>query len=130
MVFFLKMKNMFDLLYVIDWIIMNKDEIEIYLNLKIEFIDDLKIVVKCWNDLGVKNVIVINGVKEFIYWSGEEEIIKLVMLLNSVKDVIGVGDLFCVVVVYSWLNGMFIEDILIVGMVNVKKMIEMKYIVR
>lgn len=67
MVFFLKMKNMFDLLYVIDWIIMNKDEIEIYLNLKIEFIDDLKIVVKCWNDLGVKNVIVINGVKEFIY---------------------------------------------------------------
>lgn len=52
------------------------------------------------------------------------------MLLNSVKDVIGVGDLFCVVVVYSWLNGMFIEDILIVGMVNVKKMIEMKYIVR
>ena len=40
---------------------------------------------------------------------------------NSVKDVTGAGDSFCAAVVYSWLNGMSTEDILIAGMVNAKK---------
>lgn len=101
-----KMKNMPDSLHAIDWIITNKDETETYLNLKIESTDDLKIAAKRWNDLGVKNVIVTNGVKELIYRSGEEEIIKSVMPSNSVKDVTGAGDSFCAAVVYSWLNGM------------------------
>lgn len=90
-----KMKNMPDSLHAIDWIITNKDETETYLNLKIESTDDLKIAAKRWNDLGVKNVIVTNGVKELIYRSGEEEIIKSVMPSNSVKDVTGAGDSFC-----------------------------------
>ena len=71
-----------------------------------------------------------NGVKELIYRSGEEEIIKSVMPSNSVKDVTGAGDSFCAAVVYSWLNGMSTEDILIAGMVNAKKTIETKYTVR
>ncbi|HCT7974311.1 TPA: winged helix-turn-helix transcriptional regulator [Staphylococcus aureus] len=125
-----KMKNMPDSLHAIDWIITNKDETETYLNLKIESTDDLKIAAKRWNDLGVKNVIVTNGVKELIYRSGEEEIIKSVMPSNSVKDVTGAGDSFCAAVVYSWLNGMSTEDILIAGMVNAKKTIETKYTVR
>ncbi len=37
---------------------------------------------------------------------------------------------FCAAVVYSWLNGMSTEDILIAGMVNAKKTIETKYTVR
>ncbi len=88
------MKNMPDSLHAIDWIITNKDETETYLNLKIESTDDLKIAAKRWNDR-VKNVIVTNGVKELIYRSGEEEIIKSVMPSNSVKDVTGAGDSFC-----------------------------------
>ncbi len=36
---------------------------------------------------------------------------------RSVKDVTGAGDSFCAAVVYSWLNGMSTEDILIAGMV-------------
>ena len=128
--FFPKMKNMPDSLHAIDWIITNKDETETYLNLKIESTDDLKIAAKRWNDLGVKNIIVTNGVKELIYRSGEEEIIKSVMPSNSVKDVTGAGDSFCAAVVYSWLNGMSTEDILIAGMVNAKKTIETKYTVR
>ncbi len=71
-----------------------------------------------------------NGVKELIYRSGEEEIIKSVMPSNSVKDVTGAGDSFCAAVVYSWLNGMSTENILIAGMVNAKKTIETKYTVR
>lgn len=124
------MKNMPDSLHAVDWIITNKDETETYLNMKIETTEDLKVAAKRWNDLGVKNIIVTNGVKELIYRSSDEEIIKPVIPSNNVKDVTGAGDSFCAAVVYSWLNGMSTENILIAGMVNAKKTIETKYTVR
>ncbi|WP_251352883.1 PfkB family carbohydrate kinase, partial [Staphylococcus aureus] len=67
---------------------------------------------------------------ELIYRSSDEEIIKPVIPSNNVKDVTGAGDSFCAAVVYSWLNGMSTENILIAGMVNAKKTIETKYTVR
>ncbi|MBO1198752.1 winged helix-turn-helix transcriptional regulator [Staphylococcus simiae] len=125
-----KMKNMPDSLHAIDWIITNKDETETFLNVDIDNTDDLKEAAKKWNDLGVSNVIITNGVKELIYRSDKEEIIKSVTPSTNVKDVTGAGDSFCAAVVYSWLNGMSTEDILIAGMVNSSKTIETEYTVR
>lgn len=125
-----KMKNMPDSLHEIDWVITNKDETEAFLNMTISNTEDMKEAAKQWNDLGVSNVIITNGTKELIYRSHDEEIIKSVVPSNHVKDVTGAGDSFCAAVVFSWLNGMSTDDILIAGMVNSRKTIETEYTVR
>ncbi|MCI2791511.1 MULTISPECIES: carbohydrate kinase [Staphylococcus] len=125
-----KMKNMPSSLHAIDWLIINRDETEEFLNLTIDSLDDLKIAAKKWNDLGVSNVIITNGIKPFIYRSENEEIIQEVSKSDNVVDVTGAGDSFSSAVVFSWLKNDSIEDTLIAGLVNSRKTIETEYTVR
>ncbi|ERS92373.1 winged helix-turn-helix transcriptional regulator [Staphylococcus simulans] len=125
-----KMKNMPDSLHAIDWLIINRDETEAYLNMKIENNEDMKVAAKKWNDLGVTHVIVTNGTKDLIYRSNEKEIIQPIIPSSKVVDVTGAGDSFSSAVVFSWLNKMEIEDILLSGLVNSIKTIETEYTVR
>lgn len=125
-----KMKNMPDSLHAIDWLIINRDETETYLKMKINNTNDLKIAAKRWNDLGVSNVIITNGVNELIYRNSNKEIIKPIMPSDKVVDVTGAGDSFSSAVVFSWLNDLDIVSILEAGIINARKTIETNYTVR
>ena len=125
-----KMKNMPDSLHAIDWLIINRDETETYLNMEITNTDDLKNAAKKWNDLGVTNVIITNGIKELIFRNHTEEVIKSVTPSNHVVDVTGAGDSFSSAVIFSWLNELDTESILTAGMINSRKTIETEYTVR
>ena len=125
-----KMKNMPDSLHAIDWLIINRDETETYLNMEITNTDDLKNAAKKWNDLGVTNVIITNGIKELIFRNHTEEVIKSVIPSNHVVDVTGAGDSFSSAVIFSWLNELDTESILTAGMINSRKTIETEYTVR
>ena len=88
------MKNMPDSLHAIDWLIINRDETETYLNMTIQNTDDLRIAAQKWNKLGVSNVVITNGVKELIFRNSNEEVIKPVIPSQHVVDVTGAGDAF------------------------------------
>ena len=124
------MKNMPDSLHAIDWLIINRDETETYLNMTIQNTDDLRIAAQKWNKLGVSNVVITNGVKELIFRNSNEEVIKPVIPSQHVVDVTGAGDAFSSAVIFSWLNELDTESILTTGMMNARKTIETEYTVR
>ncbi|RIP37105.1 winged helix-turn-helix transcriptional regulator [Staphylococcus gallinarum] len=125
-----KMKNMPTSLHAIDWLIINKDESEAYFNTTITDDSDLSKVAKWFNDAGVSNIIITNGIKNFIYRSNSEEHIKSVIKSRHVVDVTGAGDSFSSAVIFSWLHNLDIDTILTAGMVNALKTIETQYTVR
>ena len=125
-----KMKNMPDSLHAIDWLIINRDETETYLNMNIQGTDDLRKAAQKWNQLGVSNVVITNGVKELIFRNSNEEVIKPVIPSQHVVDVTGAGDAFSSAVIFSWLNELDTESILTTGMMNARKTIETEYTVR
>lgn len=125
-----KMKHMPDSLHAIDWLIINRDETETYFNMEIQNINNMKKAAQKWIDAGVSKVIITNGVQELIYKDKKTEIIKPVLSSKEVVDVTGAGDSFSSAVVFSWLNGLGIDDILNVGMINARKTIETNYTVR
>lgn len=119
-----------DSLHAIDWLIINRDETETYLNMTIQNTDDLRIAAQKWNQLGVSNVVITNGVKKLIFRNHDEEVIKPVIPSKHVVDVTGAGDAFSSAVIFSWLNDLDTESILTAGMINSRKTIETEYTVR
>src|SRR5699024_12453506 len=96
-----KVKNMPDSLHAIDWLIINRDETETYLNMTIQNTDDLRIAAHKWNKLGASNVVITNGVKELIFSNSNEEVIKHVIPSQDVVDVTAAEDASSSAVVVS-----------------------------
>lgn len=125
-----KMKHMPDSIHAVDWLVTNKDETEAYFNIKIKNNEDLKDAAKLWVNNGASNVVVTNGVKEFVYANENEIKTYDVVPSKHVVDVTGAGDSFSSAIIYSWLHGANIDEIILSGMANSRKTIETDYTVR
>ena len=53
-------------LHAVDWLIINRDESETYLNMSIRNISDMQRAAEKWVELGVSNVIITNGLEPLI----------------------------------------------------------------
>lgn len=126
-----KMKRLPKTLDAASWLIVNKDETETFMNIKINDEKDWQNSVKKWLELGVKNVIVTNGSKGVMSGVANGEIHYFPAIETPmVVDVTGAGDSFCSGVIYSWLQKKDIDYILKSGLVNAHKTIMSKYTVR
>ena len=126
-----KMNRMPDNLHAVDWLIVNRDETEAHFNIKIHSDEDLLKAAGMWNEAGVSHVIVTNGVKSIAY-SGKSDGGKIYSIIPSEKvvDVTGAGDSFSSAIVFGWLKGYPIDDIVKMAMMNSSKTIETEYTVR
>ncbi|CAM3747691.1 winged helix-turn-helix transcriptional regulator [Aeromicrobium ponti] len=126
-----KMNRLPKRLNAVSWLIVNKDETETFMNIKINDKKDWENSVKKWLELGVKNVIVTNGSKGVMAGVENGEIHDFPAIETPmVVDVTGAGDSFCSGVIYSWLQKKEIDYILKSGLVNAHKTIMSKYTVR
>lgn len=125
-----KMKNMPDSLHSIDWLIINRDETETFLNMKINSNDDMRIAAKKLINLGVSNIIITNGLEPLIFKNNHSESFHPVIPSKEVVDVTGAGDSFTSAVIYSWLKNYSNEDIINLALINSKKTVETNYTVR
>ncbi|ASN06465.1 carbohydrate kinase family protein [Virgibacillus necropolis] len=126
-----KMNRLPKTLSAVDWLIVNKDETEAYLNIKINDEEDWRNSANKWLELGVKNVIITNGSKGVITGVENGEIRHFPSVETPmVVDVTGAGDSFCSGVIYSWLQKKEIDYIIKSGLVNAHKTIMSTYTVR
>ncbi|WP_191274958.1 carbohydrate kinase [Neobacillus kokaensis] len=126
-----KMTRLPKTLSAVTWLIVNKDETETFMNMKINDRKDWENSVKKWLELGVKNVIVTNGSKGVMSGVENGEIQHFPAIETPmVADVTGAGDSFCSGVIYSWLQKKDIDYIIKSGLVNAHKTIMSKYTVR
>jgi pseudouridine kinase len=126
-----KMNRLPDNLNPVNWLIVNRDETEAHFNIKINSDEELLKAAAMWNDAGVSHVIVTNGVKSIAY-SGKDDGGKIYSIIPSEKvvDVTGAGDSFSSAVVFGWLKGYPVDDIVKMAMMNSSKTIETEYTVR
>lgn len=125
-----KMIHMPNSLHSIDWLIINRDETETFLKMKIDSNDEMSIAAEKLIDLGVSNVIITNGLKPLIFKSSSSESFHSVISSKNVVDVTGAGDSFTSAVIYSWLKNYTNEDIINLALLNSKKTVETNYTVR
>ncbi|WP_285768459.1 carbohydrate kinase family protein [Peribacillus sp. SI8-4] len=115
----------------VSWLIVNKDETETYLNVKINDRNDWENSVRVWLELGVENVIVTNGSNGVVTGAANGEIQHFPSIETPiVADVTGAGDSFCSGVIYSWLQQNDFDHVIKSGLVNAHKTIMSKYTVR
>ncbi|NEU30547.1 winged helix-turn-helix transcriptional regulator [bacterium LRH843] len=115
----------------VSWLIVNKDETETFMNIKINDEQDWENSVEKWLELGVKNVIVTNGSKGVMAGLENGKIQHFPAIETPmVVDVTGAGDSFCSGVIYSWLQKKDIDYIIQSGLINSHKTIMSKYTVR
>ncbi|TYS17090.1 winged helix-turn-helix transcriptional regulator [Rossellomorea vietnamensis] len=115
----------------VNWLIVNKDETESFMKMKINDDRDWEESVKKWLDFGVSNVIVTNGSKGVMAGEENGEIHHFPAIeTTSVVDVTGAGDSFCSGVIYSWLQKEELDYTIKSGLVNSHKTILSKYTVR
>ncbi|WP_026574235.1 carbohydrate kinase [Bacillus sp. UNC438CL73TsuS30] len=126
-----KMNRLPKTLSAVTWLIVNKDETETFMNIKINDEKDWGNSVKKWLEIGVKNVIVTNGAKGVMAGVENGEIQHFPAIETPmVVDVTGAGDSFCSGVIYSWLQKKDPDYIIKSGLVNSHKTIMSKYTVR
>src|SRR5699024_12492636 len=84
-----------------------------------------------WTDLGVRNVIVTNGVKTIAYSNknGDQKVYDITPS-DKVVDVTGAGDSFSSAIIVGWLKRYSVDDIVKMAMANSRKTIETPFIVR
>jgi sugar/nucleoside kinase (ribokinase family) len=126
-----KMNRLPKTLNAVSWLIVNKDETETFMNMKINDEKEWEKSVKKWLELGVKNVIVTNGSKGVMTGVENGEVRYFPAIETPVVvDVTGAGDSFCSGVIYSWLQKREFDYIIKSGLVNSHKTIMSKYTVR
>ena len=112
------MVRMPQFLHAVDWLIINRDESETYLNMSIRNISDMQRAAEKWVELGVSNVIITNGLEPLIFKNCHTEHIVPISPAQHFVDATGAGDSFTSAVIYSWLNDFSLQDIIKSGMVN------------
>ncbi|PWW32389.1 sugar/nucleoside kinase (ribokinase family) [Cytobacillus oceanisediminis] len=126
-----KMNRLPKTLNAVSWLIVNKDETETFMNMKINDKEDWENSVKKWLELGVQNVIVTSGAKGVMAGVENGKIHYFPAIETPmVVDVTGAGDSFCAGVIYSWLQKKEMDYIIKSGLVNAHKTIMSKYTVR
>lgn len=125
-----KMKRLPHNLHAVNWLILNKDEVESYLDRKVNNETELQ---ECMNQiikLGVQNLIVTTGKDNIYYKSDSESHIFDVSTVEKVIDVTGAGDAFSAGLIYGWLNAYNLKEVIRLAKANANKTIQTAFTVR
>ncbi len=117
-----KMNRMPTSLDGLDWLIVNKDEVETYLQTNISSMTTWAAAAEQLVELGVKHVVVTNGSKGVI--SAGKNINSQhtpAIITENIVDVTGAGDAFVAGTLHAWLEGAELNQATISGMVNAHK---------
>ncbi|WP_019414558.1 carbohydrate kinase [Paenisporosarcina sp. TG20] len=126
-----KMNRMPDDLYGVTWLICNLDEADIYLEMKIQTVEDFHQAIKRFLEKGVINVVITAGSKGVFVGSKEQQIFHLAARkTSSIEDVTGAGDSFVGATLHAWLDGMTIHQSIKTGLLNASKTLASPYTVR
>jgi pseudouridine kinase len=126
-----KMKRLPDNLEGVTWLITNRDESETYFQTKIHNKDDWKSTIERWLSLGVANVVITNGKKGSMIGNKGEGIFHIPSIkISEILDVTGAGDAFSAAVIYTWLEGKSLKEIVKAGSMNAAKTLQSPYTVR
>lgn len=113
----------------LEWLITNRDESLAYFDLAEEEISNQALVEK-WLSLGVKHLVMTNGIKEVCYGSpGQYQTFK-VEPSQKVVDVTGAGDAFAASLIFSWLSDFTLDQSMKMALANSKATIESNDTVR
>ncbi|SOC00010.1 sugar/nucleoside kinase (ribokinase family) [Ureibacillus xyleni] len=125
-----KMKNMPNDLKGVTYFICNRDEGEMYLNIKIENEDDCKNAIQLLLEQGAENVVVTLGSQGVI--AGNKNATKHfpAFKVNKIEDVTGAGDAFVSAVIHGVLHGEEFFDSVQFGLYNSAKTLESDKTVR
>nr|WP_263313728.1 carbohydrate kinase [Mammaliicoccus sp. Marseille-Q6498] len=125
-----KMNRLPHNLHAVDWLILNKDEVESFIGNEVKTDEDLKRYIDEIHTLGAKNIVVTSG-KNKIYYKGEDGSKAFeVNAIKKVVDVTGAGDAFTSALIYGWLKSYKTEDIIKLAMANASKTIQTHFTVR
>nr|WP_276552656.1 carbohydrate kinase family protein [Streptococcus danieliae] len=114
-----KMKHLPQDLTGVEWLIVNLDESEAYLDL--QFGDGItkKDLAQAWLGHGLKQVLITAGVDTMVYAHQDGTYLELQPIkLEQVVDATGAGDALASGVIYGWLNGLAIQETLQLGLTN------------
>jgi pseudouridine kinase len=126
-----KMNRLPDDLNGVTWLITNRDESESYFNCKITNQTEWSQVLEKWLSLGISNVVITNGKNGAMIGNKTEGIFHIPSIeTKEIVDVTGAGDAFSAAVIYSWLEGKSLLDIVKAGAVNASKTLRSSYTVR
>lgn len=126
-----KMDRLPDDLSGVTWLITNRDESEIYFNMKIEGQEEWKQALEKWLSIGIDNVVITNGKNGAMIGNKKEGIVHVPAIeINEIVDVTGAGDAFSAAVIFSWLEGKNLIEIAKTGVINASKTLQSAYTVR
>ena len=126
-----KMDRMPENLTGIEWLILNKDEAETYLNKSVEHESDWKAAAEQLIQKGVKHAVITNGGKGIVYATEDMEATIIPALqVEHVMDVTGAGDAFVSAALHTWVEEGDIQRALMAGMVNASKTLQTEETVR
>ncbi|MBF0698718.1 carbohydrate kinase [Streptococcus danieliae] len=114
-----KMKHLPQDLTGVEWLIVNLDESEAYLDLQLGDGVSKKDLTQAWLGHGLKQVLITDGVDTMVYAHQDGTYLELQPVkLEQVVDATGAGDALASGVIYGWLNGLAIQETLQLGLTN------------
>ncbi len=125
-----KMNRLPNNLHAVDWLILNKDEVESYVGKEAHSELELQSYMSEIKSLGVSNLIVTSGKEKIFYVGTEGQHEFQVKAVDRVVDVTGAGDAFTSALIYGWLKSYDIEQIVNLARANASKTIKTSYTVR
>ncbi|QFG00206.1 winged helix-turn-helix transcriptional regulator [Psychrobacillus glaciei] len=126
-----KMERMPDNLHGIEWIILNRDEAEAYLHMKIIDESSWKKAAQTFVQKGVNHVVITNGSQGVMYSSESIDSTYVpAMQVDHVVDVTGAGDAFVSGTLHAWLEGNDLKSAISAGMLNASKTLQSAETVR
>ncbi|GAB4074242.1 winged helix-turn-helix transcriptional regulator [Barrientosiimonas marina] len=126
-----KMANLPAALDAVNWLIINKDETETFMNMMIQNHKDWEHAVQNWLDCGIQNVVITNGAEGAMAGNEHDGVCYYPSIDTPViTDVTGAGDSFCSAVIHAWLQDQSLDTNIQSGMVNAHKTIMSNQTVR
>ncbi|WP_323702761.1 carbohydrate kinase [Mammaliicoccus sp. Dog046] len=125
-----KMKRLPTNLHAVEWLILNKDEVETFVGKTADTMEELQEYVNEIKMLGPKNIIVTSGNETILYKGSEGNMSFGVNKVDPIVDVTGAGDAFSSALIYGWLKSYDIQQIVQLAQANAAKTIQTTYTVR
>lgn len=126
-----KMDRLPETLTSVDWLIVNKDETETFLQMRITDDESWKKAVNLWLEKGIQHVVITNGEQGVMAGAKDEKVRHFPAIpVPFVKDVTGAGDAFCAAVIHMWLHKYSFPDMIQAGLMNAHQTIMSSYTVR
>ncbi|MCA1022900.1 PfkB family carbohydrate kinase [Halobacillus litoralis] len=126
-----KMKRLPKDLRGLTWLMTNIEETEAHFHMSIDSKEKWCLAAGLWLEMGIEKVTITSGKDGVVVGENEGGIHHFPSFsTGDVNDVTGAGDAFCSGVLYGWMEGMELREVMKTGMMNAVKCIQSPYTVR